>query len=190
MNKVAWKPGNMIYPLPAVMVSCGDKPENYNIITVAWVGNLSTNPPMCYISLRKSRHSYLLISEAKEFVINLTTGDLLKATDWCGVKSGKEYNKFEEMNLTPQTAQKVKAPLIKESPLNIECVLKEIKELGSHDMFIAEIVAINADRRFIDPETNAFDLQKANLLAYSHGKYYSLGKKLGFFGFSVQKKRK
>lgn len=187
--KVAFKPGTMIYPLPAIMVSCGDSPEKYNIITVAWTGTLCSDPPMCYISVRKERHSHRLISESKEFVINLTTEALVRATDWCGVKSGRDVNKFKEMHLTPEPAQIVKAPLIAESPLNIECQVTDIRELGSHDMFIANVVAINAEEKLIDKATGAFQLNHASPLAYSHGKYYGLGEKLGSFGFSVKKKR-
>ena len=150
MSKISWKPGTMIYPLPAIMVSCGSTEEEFNIITIAWTGTICSNPPMCYISVRPNRHSYEIIKKNMEFVINLTTEDLVFATDWCGVKSGKDFNKFKEMNLTPQKAQIVKAPLIAESPVNIECVVKEIKQLGSHDMFIAEVVAINADDKFIE----------------------------------------
>lgn len=190
MPKVNFKPGTMIYPLPALMVSCGETPDEYNILTVAWAGTICTEPPMCYISIRKSRHSYEIIKRTKSFVLNLTTKELAKATDWCGVKSGKDYDKFEEMKLTPIEAEFVKAPLIDESPLCIECEVVEIKELGSHDMFIAKVVNIDADEKYINPETNTFELEKANLLAYSHGKYYSLGEKLGFFGYSVQKKKK
>lgn len=187
--KVAFKPGTMIYPLPAVMVSCGDSPENYNIITVAWTGTLCSDPPMCYISVRKERYSHDIIAQNKEFVINLTTESLAKATDWCGVISGRDVNKFKEMHLTPEPAQIVKAPLIAESPLNIECHVLEIRELGSHDMFIANVVAINAEEKLIDKATGAFQLNHASPLAYSHGKYYGLGEKLGSFGFSVKKKR-
>lgn len=190
MSKVNFKPGTMIYPLPALMVSCGETPDEYNILTVAWAGTICTEPPMCYISIRKSRHSYEIIKRTKSFVLNLTTKELAKATDWCGVKSGKDINKFEEMHLTPVDAEFVKAPYIDESPLCIECEVVEIKELGSHDMFIAKVVNIDADEKYINPETNTFELEKANLLAYSHGKYYSLGEKLGFFGYSVQKKKK
>lgn len=190
MAKVNFKPGTMIYPLPALMVSCGETPDEYNILTVAWTGTICTDPPMCYISIRKSRHSYEIIKRTKSFVLNLTTKELAKATDWCGVKSGKDYNKFEEMKLTPIDAEFVKAPLIDESPLCIECEVVEIKELGSHDMFIAKVVNIDADEKYINQETNTFELEKANLLTYSHGKYYSLGEKLGFFGYSVQKKKK
>lgn len=187
--KTAFKPGTMIYPLPAVMVSCGDSPENYNIITIAWTGTVCSDPPMCYISVRPNRHSYELISRTGEFVINLTTTALARATDWCGVKSGREYNKFREMGLHPEAAQLVKAPLIAESPLNIECKVVEVKHLGSHDMFIANVVAIDAEETLIDHTTGAFQLNHASPLAYSHGKYYSLGEKLGGFGFSVKKKK-
>lgn len=190
MSKVSFKPGTMIYPLPAVMVSCGETKEEYNIITIGWVGTICSEPPMCYVSIRKSRLSHEIISRTKAFVINLTTKDLARATDWCGVKSGRDYDKFKETSLTPIPSLKVKAPMIDESPLNIECEVVEIKELGSHDMFIARVVNVNANKEFINPQTNAFELEKANLLAYSHGKYYSIGDKLGFFGFSVEKKRK
>ena len=177
----------MLYPLPVVMVSCGDCPENYNIITVAWTGTVCSDPPMCYISIRKDRHSHPIISKNKEFVINLTTEALAKATDWCGVRSGRDYNKFKEMHLTPEPAEKVKAPMIAESPLNIECKVVEIKELGSHDMFLAEVVAVHGDEKYFDPSTGLFQLNQAELITYSHGKYYTLGEKIGKFGFSVEK---
>lgn len=188
MSKVAFKPGTMIYPLPAIMVSCGDAPENWNIITVAWTGTLCSDPPMCYISVRPERHSHELISRTGEFVINLTTTELARATDWCGVKSGRDVNKFREMGLHAEPAQLVKAPLIKESPLNIECKVVEVKRLGSHDMFIANVVAVDAEEDLIDKTTGQFQLNHAGPLAYSHGKYYGLGEKLGGFGFSVKKK--
>ncbi len=185
--KVPFKPGTLIYPLPAVMVSCGDEPENYNIITVAWTGTLCTEPPLCYISVRHERHSYDIIKRTGEFVINLTTEELCRATDWCGVRSGRDYDKFKEMHLTPETGQVVKAPLIAESPLNIECQVTEVRPLGSHDMFMARVVAVDADERLIDKSTGAFQLNHAGPIAYSHGKYYTLGQKLGSFGFSVKK---
>ena len=172
-----------------MMVSCGDAPENYNILTIAWTGTICSDPPMCYISVRKERHSHSIISRTGEFVINLTTESLARATDWCGVKSGRDFNKFKELHLTPQTAQIVKAPLIAESPLNIECRVFDIRELGSHDMFMAEVVAVNAEEKLIDKSTGLFQLNHAAPLAYSHGKYYGLGEKLGGFGFSVKKKR-
>jgi len=190
MNKVLWKPGTMIYPLPAVMVSCGSVPEEYNIITISWTGTICTDPAMCYISLRPGRHSYNIIKNNGEYVINLTTKSLAFATDWCGVKSGKEHKKFSEMGLTPFPASKIKAPLIKESPVNIECVVKEIKELGSHHMFISEVVAVNADKKYIDANTGLFNLNDAFPICYSHGKYYETGRYIGKFGFSVEKKKK
>ena len=180
----------MIYPLPAVLVSCGSEPSEYNLITVAGVGTICTNPAMCYISVRPERHSYPILKKNMEFVINLTTKDLAYATDWCGVNSGREHAKFEEMRLTPGKATIVNAPTVEESPLCIECRIKEIMALGSHDMFIAEVVNVQADDRYLDQETGAFDLRKANPLAYAHGKYYELGELVGKFGWSVQKKRK
>ena len=180
----------MIYPLPAVLVSCGSELSEYNLITVAWVGTICTNPAMCYISVRPERHSYPILKKNMEFVINLTTKDLAYATDWCGVNSGREHAKFEEMRLTPGKATIVNAPTVEESPLCIECRIKEIMALGSHDMFIAEVVNVQADDRYLDQETGAFDLRKANPLAYAHGKYYELGELVGKFGWSVQKKRK
>jgi len=189
MGKEIWKAGNMIYPIPAVMVSCGDTIENYNIITISWTGTINTNPAMCYISIRPSRHSYNIIKNSGEFVINITTKELAKATDWCGVRSGKDYNKFKEMQLTPIAAQHVKAPLIKESPLNIECKVQDIIPLGSHDMFLAEILTVHADKKFFNPKTNAFNLAESNPISYIHGAYYEIGKKIGKFGFSVDKKK-
>ncbi|MBO4752740.1 MAG: flavin reductase family protein [Bacteroidales bacterium] len=188
MGKVGFKPGTLIYPLPAVMVSCGDVEGVKNILTVAWTGTICSDPPMCYISVRKERYSHHLIAESGEFVINLTTEQLAYATDWCGVKSGRDFDKFKEMKLTAEKGQIVKAPLIGESPLNIECRVTEIKELGSHDMFIAEVVAIDAEDSLIDKGTGAFQLNHAQPLAYSHGRYYGLGERLGGFGFSVKKK--
>lgn len=188
MGKVTWKPGTFLYPLPAVMVSCGTM-EKSNIITVAWTGILNTNPPMVYISVRPSRYSYHLIKEQGEFVINLTNKNLARATDWCGVKTGAKVDKFKEMKLHKEKANFVKCPMIKESPVSVECKVKEIKELGSHHMFIAEVLAINSDEKYID-EKGAFDISKCDLISYSNGHYYQLGKKIGKFGFSVQKKKK
>jgi flavin reductase (DIM6/NTAB) family NADH-FMN oxidoreductase RutF len=190
MGKILWKPGTMIYPLPAVMVSCGSVPEEYNIITISWTGTICTDPAMCYISVRPERHSYSIIRKNGEFVINLTTKELAYATDWCGVKSGSKVNKFKEMNLTPTPAVKVSAPLIKESPVNIECIVREIKELGSHHMFISEVVAVHADEKYIDKETDLFRLNEAIPLCYSHGKYYETGPLIGKFGYSVERKKK
>lgn len=190
MSKLVWKPGTMIYPLPAVMVSCGSVPEEYNIITISWTGTICTDPAMCYISVRPGRHSYEIIRKNREYVINLTTKALAFATDWCGVKSGARYRKFEEMKLTPVPASKVNAPLILESPVNLECVVREIKELGSHHMFISEIVAVNADEALVDKETGLFRLSDSVPICYSHGKYYETGAFIGKFGFSVEKKKK
>lgn len=180
----------MIYPLPAVMVTCGDAPENWNIITVAWTGTLCSDPPMCYVSVRPERHSHALIERTGEFVINLTTEALARPTDWCGVRSGRDHNKFREMGLHATQAQLVKAPLIEESPLCIECKVFDIKRLGSHDMFMANVVAVDAEENLIDKGTGQFQFNHASPLAYSHGKYYTLGEKLGGFGFSVKKTRK
>ncbi len=188
MSKVTWKSGTFLYPLPAVMVSCGTM-EKANIITVGWTGIINTNPAMVYISVRPTRYSYNLIKENMEFVINLTTEKLAYATDWCGVKTGAQVDKFKEMNLTKEKAEFVNCPMIKESPVSVECKVKEIKELGSHHMFIAEVLAIHADEKYID-EKGAFDISKCNLIAYSNGNYYSLGQKVGKFGFSVQKNLK
>lgn len=188
MSKVTWKSGTFIYPLPAVMVSCGIMEES-NIITVAWTGIINTDPAMCYISVRPTRHSYEMIKKTGEFVINLTTKDLAYATDWCGVKTGAKVDKFKEMKLTKEKANFVNCPMIKESPVSVECKVKEIRELGSHHMFVAEILGINADEKYIN-ENGAFDISKCDLIAYSNGNYYSLGKKIGRFGFSVQKKKK
>lgn len=190
MTKVDWKPGTMIYPLPAVMVSLGETVEEYNIITIAWTGTLCSDPPMCYISVRPERHSHAILQRTGEFVINLTTGPLAFATDWCGVRSGRQYRKFEEMHLTPAPAAKVRAPIIVEAPINIECRVTEVRRLGTHDMFMAEVVHVKADQQYIDPRTGAFDLAKAQPLVFAHGQYYLLGKRIGKFGFSVEKKRK
>jgi len=190
MTKIDWKPGTMIFPLPVVMVSLGAFPEEYNIITIAWTGTICSDPPLCYISVRPERHSYEILQRTREFVINLTTRSLAFATDWCGVRSGRHHQKFAEMNLTPGPASKVNAPIIVEAPINIECRVTEVHRLGSHDMFMAEVVNVMADTQYIDPQTGAFDLAKSEPLAYAHGQYYSLGAKIGKFGFSVEKKRK
>lgn len=186
MGKQTWKAGTFVYPIPAVLVSCGDEKEK-NILTIAWTGTICTDPAIAYISVRKERHSYDIIKRTGEFCINLTNEELAYATDYCGVKSGKNIDKFKEMHLTPEKASIVKAPMIKESPVSIECRVKEIKELGSHDMFIAEVLAINVDDKYLD-ETGRFDMQKCKLIAYSHGEYFKLGEKIGKFGYSVKKK--
>lgn len=187
MAKQSWKPGNMLYPVPAVMVSCQRENEKPNIITVAWAGTICTNPAMLSISVRPERYSYNIIKETKEFVVNLVTSDLAYATDYCGVKSGRDVDKFKEMNLHKSISKVVKAPGIEESPVNIECCVKEIKELGSHHMFIAEVVSVNIDDKYMD-KTGKFNLNKAGLVSYSHGEYFELGKKLGKFGYSIAKK--
>ena len=188
-KKQSWKPGTLIYPLPAGLVSCGSTPEEYNLLTIAWTGTVCTNPPMCYISVRKERHSYDIIRRTGEFVINLTTEEIARATDWCGVKSGREVNKWEAMGLTPMANDHVAAPLVGESPLSICCKVRQVVELGSHDMFIADVVGIEADERFIDPESGKFSLDKARPIVYSHGEYYRLGEMIGHFGWSVRKKK-
>lgn len=188
MSKKMWKPGTFLYPIPAVMVSCGTM-EKSNIITVAWTGILNTDPAMVYISVRPSRYSYNLIKEQGEFVINLTTKDLARATDWCGVRSGAQYDKFKEMNLHKEKANFVQCPMIKESPVSVECKVKEIHELGSHHMFVADVLAINADEKYID-KNGAFDISKCDLISYLNGHYYETGKQIGKFGYSVQKKNK
>lgn len=188
MSRTIWKSGTFIYPVPAVLVTSGDM-ENSNIITVAWTGIMNTNPAIVYISVRPERHSYKMIKENKEFVINLTNEDLAYATDWCGVRSGSKYDKFKEMNLTKEKAKFVKVPIIKESPVAIECKVIEEREFGSHTTFVAEVLSIDADDKYID-KNGAFDISKCKLIAYANGGYYSLGKKIGKFGYSVQKKKR
>lgn len=187
-KKQSWKPGTLIYPLPAVLVSCGTTPEEYNLLTVAWTGTICTNPPMCYISVRKERHSYDIIRRSGEFAINITTEELARATDWCGVRSGRNEDKWTKMGLTPLLTPHIKAPIVGESPLSICCRVKQVMELGSHDMFIAEVVGVEADERYIDPATGRFSLEKASPIVYSHGEYYTLGRLIGHFGWSVKKK--
>jgi len=186
MSKITFKPGTMVYPVPAVMVSCGENNSEYNIITIAWTGIVNSEPPMTYIAVRKSRHSHSILVKNREFVINLGTEDLAFQADFCGVKSGKDMNKFESQGLTPTPATKLKCPMIEESPVNIECIVKDIIELPSHDVFIAEIVAVHADETLMD-EKGKLQLEKAGLICYSHGEYYGLSKPIGKFGFSVMK---
>lgn len=189
MSKQEWKPGNMIYPLPAVMVSVGDEIDT-NIITISWTGTVCTNPPMAYISVRKARHSYKYLMETKEFVINLTTEDLVKETDFCGVQSGRDVDKWSAMGLTKGPAKKLKtAPIIMECPVNIECEVVEVKELGSHDMFLAKVVSVQIDEEHLN-ETGKFMLNATGLLVYSHGEYLGLGEHKGTFGYSIRKKSK
>lgn len=188
INKVRWKAGNMIYPLPAVMVSCGDE-EISNIVTVAWTGTICTNPPMTYISLRPARYSYDIIKRTGAFVINLTTQDLVFATDFCGVKSGRDFDKFAQMGLTIERDEDYHCPMIAESPVSIVCETVEIKELGSHHMFIANVKAVYVDEQYMN-EKGKFELNETGLIAYSHGSYLETGKELGTFGYSISKKRR
>ena len=179
----------MLYPLHAVMVSCGEKGKKPNIITVAWAGTICSDPAMVSISVRKERFSHDIIKKTGEFVINLVNEDLVFATDYCGVRSGKDVDKFSEMKLTPVSVEGVTAPAIEESPVNIACKVVEIKELGSHDMFIAEVKNVTVDEKYMN-KTGKFELNNSNLVTYSHGEYFQLGKKLGSFGYSVRKKKK
>ena len=187
MAKISFKPGNMLYPLPAVMVSVADREGRTNIITVAWAGTICTNPPMVSISVRPSRYSHHMILETGGFVINLTTRALVRATDYCGVRSGRDVDKWKEAGLTPMRSDAVDAPCIAESPVNIECRVVRTEQLGSHDMFIAEVAAVHVDDRYMDGK-GRFHLEDARPIVYSHGEYYDLGEKLGRFGYSVQKK--
>lgn len=187
IEKLSWPPGTMIYPLPAVLVSCGASPEEWSMLTVAWTGITCTNPAMCYISVRPERACYPLIERNMEFTINLTTADMARATDWAGVRSTRDYDKWRETGLTPIPGEKVACPTIAESPLSLECRVKTVIPLGSHSMFLAEILGVRADARYMDPETGSFSLGKSGLMTYSHGFYYELGKVIGRFGFSVRK---
>ena len=187
MAKQNWKPGNMLYPLPAVLVSCQGNDGKPNLITIGWVGTICSDPAMVSISVRPERYSYHMLKETGEFVINLTTEELLEATDYCGVASGRDVNKWEKMNLTPLPSEKVSVPAVAESPINIECKVTEVKELGTHHMFIAEVVSVRADEKYMD-EKGKFHLEHSKPIAYSHGTYFSLGEELGKFGYSVRKK--
>ena len=187
MEKQSWKPGNMLYPVPAVMVSCQRPGEKPNIITIAWAGTVCTNPPMVSISVRPERYSYSILRETKEFVLNLTTRELAKATDYCGVRSGRDVDKYREMHLTPLQSQQIQAPGIAESPVNIECKVKQILELGSHHLFLAEVLGVTVDEAYLD-EKGTFRLNQADLVAYCHGQYRTLGESIGSFGYSVRKK--
>lgn len=189
MGKIQWKPGNMVYPLPAVIVTCGENEEEYNGITIAWTGTICTNPPMTYISVRPSRHSYDLIKNQGGFVINLTTEELTFATDYLGVRSGSKEDKLKNMNLDYDIGEIIKAPLLKKSPVCIECKTTEIKELGSHHMFMAEVVKVHVDESYIDT-TDRFHLDRSKPIVYSHGNYYGLGAYQGKFGYSVAKKKR
>ena len=188
MTKIVWKPGTLLAPVPPALISCGTV-DNPNVMTAAWTGIIASDPAMTYVSIRPSRYSHKLIQESGEFVINLTTLPLVKAADWCGVKSGRDVNKFKEMGLTAKACSQVKAPQIEEAPVSLECKVKNITNYGTHDMFLAEIVAVDVDDRYID-EKGKLWLEKAGLIAYVHGFYYTLGRKIGKFGFSVEKKPK
>lgn len=179
----------MVYPAPAALVSVGADESDWNMLTVAWTGTICTNPAMLYISVRPERHSYPLIEKYMEFTLNLTTVDMAHATDWAGVRSGADFNKWQQTGLTPLPGEAVASPTIAESPLSIECRVKEIMKLGSHNMIIADVVNVRADDRWLDPESGKFSLDKAGLMAYVHGGYYALGELLGTFGFSVKKKQ-
>lgn len=178
----------MIYPLPALLATCGATPDEWTMLTVAWTGTVCSDPPMCYISVRPERASYPILERCMEFTLNLTTADMARATDWAGVRSGRDYDKWKETGLTPLPGEAVASPTIAESPLSIECRIKRIENLGSHSMMLAEVLNVRADSRFIDAETGAFSLADAGIMAYVHGAYYSLGELLGRFGFSVKKK--
>ncbi len=187
MSKQSWKPGNMLYPVPAVMVSCQRPGEKANIVTIAWAGTICSDPAMVSISVRPERYSYDIIKETGEFTINLVTEDLTFATDYCGVKSGRDVDKFNDMKLHECKGVNVSCPGIEESPVNIECKVKQIIPLGSHDMFIAEVVGVQISEKYMD-STGKFNLNSTGLVAYSHGEYFELGKKIGKFGYSVRKK--
>ena len=189
MGKIEFKPGNMLYPLPAVLVTVRDAEGKDNMITVAWTGTVCTNPPMLYISVRPERYSYRAIKETGEFVVNLTTAEMVKAVDFCGVRSGKNVDKFKETGLHKGEGAKVNVPVIEDSPVNIECKVREVLELGSHHMFVADVVHVTVDDRYMD-EKGSFHLEKANPNVYSHGTYFDIGKSRGTFGYSVRKKKK
>ena len=189
MAKEKWKAGNMIYPLPAVLVTCRSKSGEDNVFTVAWTGTVCTNPPMAYISVRPSRYSYSMIKETGEFVINLTTEEMAKATDYCGVTSGRDVDKFQRCGLHKEEADEVNVPMLVESPVNIECRVREAHEYGSHTMFVADVICVHADEKYMN-ESGRFELEKSNPLAYSHGTYFGLTSPKGTFGYSVKKGKK
>lgn len=188
-EKISWKPGTMVYPAPAALVTVGASPDEWNLLTVAWTGTVCTNPAMLYISVRPERYSYPLLEKCMEFTLNLTTKEMAWATDWAGVRSGRDFDKWKETGLTPLPGEKVSSPTIAEAPLSIECRVKEIMRLGSHDMIIADVLNVRADSGWLDPETGVFSLEKSGLMAFSHGAYYELGAMIGKFGFSVKKKK-
>lgn len=189
-EKESWRPGTMIYPLPAVIVTVGATPEEWNPLTIAWTGTICSDPAMCYISVRPERYSYPILMKNMEFTINLTTESMARATDWVGVRSGRDYDKWKETGITPIHGEKVASPTIAESPLSIECRVKSVTNLGSHDMFVAEVLNVRADKRWINADTGKFELERSGLLVYSHGQYHKLGEMIGKFGFSVRKDKK
>ena len=189
MGKQYWRPGNMLYPLPAVMVSCKRQGEKPNIITVAWTGTVCSSPAMVSISVRKERYSYEIIKETGEFVINLATKDLVRALDYCGVRSGREVDKYKEAGLTVLASKEIAAPGIMESPVNLECRVTEVKPLGSHDLFLAEVLSVTIEDRYMNDD-GKFELNRSGLITYSHGEYFELGRKAGSFGYSVRKPEK
>ena len=184
--KQNWKPCAIVNPVPVVLVSCGDAPENYNMLTVAWTGTICSEPAMAYVSIRPERHSYEIVKRTGEFVINLTTEALAEATDWCGVRSGRNFDKFKECGLTAEKSAVVSAPSIAESPISIECRVKQIIPLGSHDMFVGEVVNVAVEEQYLDAETGKLDVEKMRLLTYAHGGYFALGEKIGTFGWTVK----
>ncbi len=185
--KTSWKPGTMIAPVAAALVSCGSEELGTNLFTASWVGTICTTPPMCYVSIRPERYSYRLIKETGEFVLNLTTTHLARETDWCGVRSGRNFDKWKETGLTPTDCVVVSCPQVQESPVSIECKVRQILPLGSHDMFIAEVVNVWVDDRYINKESGKLDLQAAGLMTYAHGEYFAPGDFVGYFGWSVKK---
>ena len=186
--KKSYKPGTRIYPLPAVLVSCGATPDEYNVMTASWTGTVCSNPPMCYVSIRPERYSYDIIKRTGCFVINLTNKDLARATDFCGVRSGRDMDKFKEAGITPGKAEVVAAPIVEEAPVSIECKVVDIRPLGSHDMFLAEVVNVLVDAKYIDKD-DKLDMAAMNLIAYTHGEYFDVSNPKGFFGWSVRKKK-
>ena len=185
--KQIWRSGTMVYPLPALLVSCGATPDEYNLFTAAWTGTVCSDPAMTYVSIRPERHSHAIVSRNMAFTLNLTTRSMARAVDWCGVRSGRDYDKWREAGLTPVKGIAVAAPYVDEAPLSIECEVRSIMRLGTHDMFLAQVIDVLADDRFLDPDTGTLDLRRADLMAYCHGHYYALGDALGHFGWSVRK---
>ncbi len=187
MAKITWKPGTLMAPVPPALISCAHGGKD-NLITIAWTGIINSEPAKTYISVRPSRYSYDLIKNSGEFVINMPSSHIVRSIDFCGVKSGKDIDKFSACRLTREVASVVSCPMVAESPVSIECKVTEIVPLGTHDMFIADIVAVNIDERYID-EKGKFHPEKCAFAAYAHGQYFALGKKIGSFGYSVKKKK-